>query len=64
MQRINYTVNNIVSEYKRQKRYKNRTIEMQEFQKQNCAKCKNKYSDKCNITRNLDNKLSCIFNEQ
>lgn len=62
MTRRNYKIESIVSEYEQEKRYK-KMIEVQKFQKENCINCKNKKTDKCNITRDINNQLKCAFKE-
>ena len=57
-----YTVDSIVQEYNNKKRYEKK-IEMQQFQKKYCLYCKNKKTDKCEIRRDINGKLQCVFNE-
>lgn len=57
-----YNINRIMYEYKNKKKYQQK-IEIQEFQRKYCINCKNKKSNECHITRDLNNKLICAFNE-
>ena len=63
--RKSWIAENIMSEYKRKKRYKE-TVERQKttkFIKENCMNCKNKSTNKCDIRRNINNELQCIYKE-
>lgn len=62
MSRKNYKVENIIAEYKEESKYK-KMIELQKFEEENCINCKNKKTDKCNITRDINNQLKCAFKE-
>jgi len=60
-----YLADNIMREYRKKKYYKEnkRRSELQNFMKQNCINCKNKTTDLCKITRNIDGQLQCAFKE-
>lgn len=57
-----YTVDSIIQEYKKKKKYKEKT-EIQEFQKKYCSNCKNQKTYKCEIRRDINGNLNCINNE-
>ena len=57
-----YVVDSIVQEYKTKRKYEKK-VEIQQFQKKHCLYCKNKKTDKCEIRRDIDGKLKCVYNE-
>lgn len=59
---LDYNVNRIMNDYNQRKKYQQKT-EMQEFQKKNCLKCKNKKTNKCEIRRDINGQLRCVYNE-
>lgn len=63
--RKSFMADNIMRDYNKKKRYeanKSRS-ELQKFIKENCKDCKNKKTDLCTITRNIDGILQCVFRE-
>lgn len=60
-----YIADDIMKEYTRKKRYKEnkRWTELREFEKENCMECKNRKTELCNIERNIEGKLQCVFKE-
>ena len=59
---LDYNVNRIMNDYNQRKKYQQK-IEMQEFQKKNCLNCKNKKTNKCEIRRDINGQLKCVYNE-
>lgn len=59
---LDYNVNRIMNEYKNKKKYEKK-IELQQFQKKNCLNCKNKKTNKCEIRRDINGQLRCVYNE-
>ena len=57
-----YLVDSIVQEYNTKRKYEKK-VEIQQFQKKYCLYCKNKKTDKCDIRRDIDGKLKCVYNE-
>ncbi len=57
-----YVVDSIVQEYKDKKKYEKK-IELLQFQRKVCKNCKNKYTNKCEIRRNIDGNLTCQYKE-
>ena len=60
-----YIADSIMKEYDRKKRYalyKQKT-ELETFKRQNCANCKNKDTNLCEIKRNINKKLQCAYKE-
>ena len=60
--RRKYNVDSIMQEYYKKKKYEQKT-ELQQFQKKYCLNCKNKKTNKCEIRRDIDGKLKCVYNE-
>ncbi len=60
-----YIADNIIKEYKKKKRYiaNKEWSETQKFIKENCVNCKNRNTDLCSITRNIEGKQQCVFKE-
>lgn len=59
---IDYNINRIMHDYNQRKKYQQK-IEMQEFQKKYCLTCKNKKTNKCDIRRDINGQLKCVYNE-
>ena len=59
---VDYNINRIMYEYKNKKKHEQK-IELQQFQKKNCIKCKNKKTNKCEIRRDINGQLRCVYNE-
>lgn len=59
---VDYNINRIMYEYKNKKKYEQK-IELQQFQKKNCLNCKNKKTNKCEIRRDINGQLRCVYNE-
>lgn len=57
-----YIAENIMREYERKKRYELK-VELQKFHRQNCMNCKNKDTDKCDIRKDINGNLKCIYYE-
>lgn len=60
-----YIADNIMREYNKKKRIKinKQRTELELFIKKVCKNCKNKKTDLCHITRNIDGVLQCVFKE-
>lgn len=60
-----YIADNIMREYRKRKQYEDnkKWSEMQNYIKINCINCKNKSTDLCEIRRNIDGKLQCVYKE-
>lgn len=59
---VDYNINRIMYEYKNKKKY-GQKIELQQFQRKNCLNCKNKKTNKCEIRKDIEGKLKCVYNE-
>lgn len=59
---VDYNINRIMYEYKNKKKHEQK-IELQQFQKKNCLNCKNKKTNKCDIRRDINGQLKCVYNE-
>jgi hypothetical protein len=59
---LDYNVNRIMNDYNQRKKYQQK-IELQQFQKKNCLNCKNKKTNKCEIRRDINGQLKCVYNE-
>lgn len=60
-----YIADNIMRDYNKEKRIKlnKERSEFQNFLRNNCKDCKNKNTDLCTVTRNIDGILQCVFKE-
>ena len=61
--RKSWRADDIMREYEKKKRYEIK-IKLQKFHRQNCINCKNKGTDKCNITKDIEGNLKCAFKEE
>lgn len=62
MAKGSYIANSIIEEYNRRKKYKLK-IKLQKFHREKCLNCKNKNTDKCNIKRDTNGNLKCVYYE-
>ena len=55
----------IMIEYERKKRFerKKQKKELEKFIIEKCINCKNKNTDKCNIKKDIDGNLKCVYYE-
>ena len=60
--KTDYNINRIMQEYNIKKKYEQKA-DIMEFKRNICNKCKNKYTNKCEIRRNIDGELNCQFKE-
>lgn len=60
-----YIAENIDREYRNKKRYEanKRRSQIENFKRKNCVNCKNKNTNLCSITINLNGDLQCVFKE-
>ena len=58
----NYVVDSIVNEYNKKKRYEEK-MELEKFRQKNCIYCKNRNTYKCEIRRDINNNLNCVYKE-
>ncbi len=60
-----YVADNIMREYDKKRKYEANKYrkETEEFKRKNCINCKNKKTDLCNINRNINGELQCVFKE-
>lgn len=60
-----YIAENIDREYRNKKRYEanKRRSQIENFKRSNCINCKNKNSNLCNVTININGELQCIYKE-
>ncbi len=58
-----YVADNIMREYKKKKRIHANKLksEFEQFRRKECKDCKNKTTDLCHITRNINGDLQCVF---
>ena len=58
-----YIAENIMTEYNKKRRYEanKRRSQIEAFKKNNCIECKNKNTNLCCITMNIDGNLQCIY---
>lgn len=57
----------IMRDYKLTKKYqemKKREMTIAQFQLKHCRYCKNKHTDLCEIRRDINNQLCCIYEEK
>ena len=59
---VDYNISRIMHEYNTKKKYEQK-IELQQFQRKNCANCKNRKTNKCDIRRDINGQLRCVYNE-
>lgn len=60
--RKSYIANSIMKEYEKKKKFELK-VKLQKFHKENCINCKNRLTDKCNITKDIQGNLKCVFKE-
>ena len=60
-----YIADNIMRDYIKKKRYEANKdwAEIQKFIKESCINCKNKDTNLCEIIRNTNGDLQCVFKE-
>lgn len=60
-----YIAENIDREYRNKKRYEanKRRSQIEKFKRNNCINCKNKNSNLCNVTININGELQCVYKE-
>ena len=57
-----YIADSIMREYEKKKRYETK-IKLQKFHRQNCISCKNRLTDKCDIRKDIQGNLKCVYYE-
>lgn len=60
--RKSYIADSIMREYEKKKRYETK-IKLQKFHRQNCINCKNRLTDKCDIRKDIQGNLKCVYYE-
>lgn len=60
-----YIADDIMTEYTRKKRYEanQRRRNIEAFKRTHCIDCKNRNTNLCNITINVNNELQCVYKE-
>ncbi len=61
--RKSHIADNIMRDYAKKKRYESnkKWSEIQKFVKENCIDCENKNTNLCEISRNINGNLQCVY---